>query len=94
MGQLEAEQYVLATGSWSNQVFPVPVRPVKGQMLSLRMPQKLHQPFPLQRILYGDDIYLVPRQDGRLIVGATVESAEWTPFNTPKGIQSLLNKAT
>lgn len=94
IGQLEAEQYVLATGSWSNQVFPVPVRPVKGQMLSLRMPQKLHQPFPLQRILYGDDIYLVPRQDGRLIVGATVESAEWTPFNTPKGIQSLLNKAT
>ena len=94
LGQLSAEQYVLAAGSWSNQLTPLPVRPVKGQMLSLRMPQKLHQPFPLQRVLYGDDIYLVPRQDGRLIVGATVEEAEWNPFNTPKGIQSLLNKAT
>ena len=94
LGQLSAEQYVLAAGSWSSQLMPLPVRPIKGQMLSLRMPQKLHQPFPLQRVLYGDDIYLVPRQDGRLIIGATVEEAEWNPFNTPKGIQSLLSKAT
>ena len=93
-GQLEAEQYVLAAVSWSSQLMPLPVRSVKGQMLSLRMPQKLHQPFPLQRVLFGDDIYLVPRQDGRLIVGATVEEVDWTPFNTPKGIQSLLDKAT
>ena len=94
IGQLEAEQYVLAAGSWSSQLMPLPVRPVKGQMLSLRMPQKLHQPFPLQRVLYGDNIYLVPRQDGRLIVGATVEEVDWTPFNTPKGIQNLLGEAT
>ena len=93
VGQLSAEQYVLAAGSWSSQLMPLPVRPVKGQMLSLKMPQKLHQPFPLQRVLYGDNIYLVPRQDGRLIVGATVEEV-WTPFNTPRGIQNLLNKAT
>ena len=92
IGQLEAESYVLAAGSWSSQLMPLPVYPVKGQMLSLRMPQKLHQPFPLQRILYGDGIYLVPRQDGRLVVGATVERVDWTPFNTPKGIQSLLDK--
>ena len=94
LGQLEAEQYVLAAGSWSSQLLPLPVRPVKGQMLSLRMPQKLHQPFPLQRVLYGDNIYLVPRQDGRLVIGATVEEVEWTPFNTPRGMQSLLDKAT
>lgn len=93
IGQLEAEQYVLAAGSWSSQLIPLPVRPVKGQMLSLKMPQKLHQPFPLQRVLYGDNIYLVPRQDGRLIVGATVEEVDWTPFNTPKGIQHLLEQA-
>lgn len=93
-GQLEAEQYVLAAGSWSSQLMPLPVRPVKGQMMSLKMPQKLHQPFPLQRVLYGENIYLVPRQDGRLIVGATVEEVDWTPFNTPRGMQSLLHKAT
>ncbi len=94
IGQLDAEQYVLAAGSWSSQLFPLPVRPVKGQMLSLRMPPKLHQPFPLQRILYGDGVYLVPRQDGRLVIGATVEEVDWTPFNTPKGIQRLLAKTS
>jgi thiazole synthase len=92
IGQLTAQQYVLAAGSWSSQLMPMPVRPVKGQMLSLRMPQKLHQPYPLQRVLYGEGVYLVPRQDGRLIVGATVEEVDWTPFNTPQGIQSLLAK--
>ncbi len=94
IGQLEAEEYVLAAGSWSSQLLPLPVRPVKGQMLSLRMPQKPRQPMTLQRVLYGEDIYLVPRQDGKLVIGATVEEVEWTPFNTPKGIQGLLDKAT
>ncbi|MGF1590178.1 MAG: glycine oxidase ThiO [Pleurocapsa sp.] len=94
IGQLDAEQYVLTAGSWSSQLLPLPVRPVKGQMLSLRMPQRLHQPYPLQRILYGDGVYLVPRQDGRLVIGATVEEVDWTPFNTPKGIQSLLAKTS
>lgn len=93
-GQIEAKSYVLAAGSWCDRLLPLPVRPVKGQMLSLRMPQRKHQPFPLQRVLYGEDIYLVPRQDGRLVVGATVEEVDWTPFNTPKGIQSLLAKTT
>ena len=93
-GQLEAEQYVLAAGSWASKLMPLPVRPVKGQMLSLRMPQKLHQPYPLQRVLYGDGVYLVPRQDGRLVVGATAEEVDWTPFNTPQGIQTLLSRTT
>ena len=93
VGIIEAEQYVLAAGSWSGKLHPLPIRPVKGQMLSLQMPQKLHQPFSLQRVLYGDGVYLVPRQDGRLVVGATAEEVEWTPFNTPRGVQSLLGKA-
>ncbi|MGF1539425.1 MAG: glycine oxidase ThiO [Pleurocapsa sp.] len=88
-GEQKADKYVLAAGSWSNKLLPLPVRPVKGQMLCLRMPQSQ----PLQRILYGDNTYLVPRQDGRLIVGATVEEVSWTPYNTPQGIQTLLNNA-
>ena len=91
VGELDADKYVLATGSWSSELLPIPVRPVKGQMLSLRMPQK---PAPLPRILFGENVYLVPRQDGRLIVGATVEEVAWTPGNTPQGIQNVLNKAT
>ncbi|MDJ0576544.1 MAG: glycine oxidase ThiO [Xenococcaceae cyanobacterium MO_234.B1] len=92
-GEIEADKYVLATGSWASQLLPIPVRPVKGQMLCLRMPNQPHEPYPLQRVLFGDNIYLVPRQDGRLIIGATVEEVGWTPHNTPIGIQSLLSKA-
>lgn len=92
-GELEATKYVLATGSWSSQLLPIPVRPVKGQMLGLRMPHELNQPYPLQKVLFGDNIYLVPRQNGRLIIGATVEEVAWTPHNTPQGIQNLLTKA-
>jgi thiazole synthase len=94
LGLLTADQYVLAAGSWSGQLQPLAVRPVKGQMLSLKMPQKLHQPYPLERVLFGEGVYLVPRQDGKLVVGATVEQVDWTPFNTPRGIQSLLDQAT
>jgi thiazole synthase len=59
-------------------------------MLSLQMPQS---PYPLQRVLYGSGIYLVPRQDGRLVMGATVEEVNWTPGNTPNGINQLLADA-
>ncbi|MGK7934923.1 MAG: glycine oxidase ThiO [Xenococcaceae cyanobacterium] len=93
IGELQAGVYVLATGSWLSQLLPLPVRPVKGQMLAVRMPHQPHQPYPLQRVLYGTDTYLVPRQDGRLIVGATAEEVGWTPNNTPKGIQGLLDRA-
>ncbi len=92
-GEFQAQVYVLAAGSWTSQLLSLPVHPIKGQMLALRMPKAPHQPFPLQRILFGSDIYLVPRRHGRLIVGATVEEVGWTPHNTPKGIQSLLEKA-
>ncbi|MGK7892714.1 MAG: glycine oxidase ThiO [Xenococcus sp. (in: cyanobacteria)] len=93
-GTLTADKYVLATGSWASQILPIPVKPVKGQMMSLRMPHQPNEPYPLQRVLFGNNIYFVPRQDGRLILGATVEKVGWTPHNTPQGIQNLLNKAT
>lgn len=93
-GSLTADKYVLATGSWASQLLPIPIKPVKGQMMSLRMPHQPNEPYPLQRVLFGNNIYFVPRQDGRLILGATVESVGWTPNNTPQGIQNLLNKAT
>ena len=92
-GELEAQKYVLATGSWSSQLLPIPTRPVKGQMLCLRMPHEPDRAYPLQKVLFGENIYLVPRQDGRLIIGATVEEVGWTPHNTPQGIQTLLQKA-
>jgi thiazole synthase len=90
-GEWQAEHYVLATGAWSEALLPIPVTPRKGQMLALGTP-----PAPvlcLQTVLFGPNIYIVPRQDGRIILGATSEEVGFTPGNTPRGIQHLLSAA-
>lgn len=91
-GEFQAEHYILATGAWSNGLLPMPVRPKKGQMLSVQAPAD-RMTLPLQRVLYGCDIYLVPRRDGRILIGATVEDVGFSPHNTPMGIQTLLTEA-
>lgn len=91
-GEWQAEQYVLATGAWSSALLPVPVQPRKGQMLSVRVPA--HQiNLPLQRVLFGSEVYIVPRRDRRIVIGATSESVGFTPGNTPAGLQELLAAA-
>ncbi|MBD2256931.1 glycine oxidase ThiO [Pseudanabaena sp. FACHB-2040] len=92
-GEFTADQVVLATGAWSSDLVPVPVFPRKGQMAALRVPQNYAQPQPLQRVLYGESIYIVPRQDGRIVLGATSEDVGFTPGNTPVGVQQLLSSA-
>ena len=92
-GEFQADHYVLATGAWSSQLLPLPIRPKKGQMLSVQVPQDQRQSLPLQRVLYGSNTYIVPRRDGRILIGATVEDVGFAPHNTPKGIQTLLTHA-
>ena len=86
LNEIECEQAILCCGAWSNKVLKnVPVFPVKGQMLSIQGPVNF-----LKRILFGPNTYLVPRDDGLIIVGATVEKdAEFKPGNTPIGINQL-----
>ncbi len=91
-GVLHAGHYILAAGAWSNQLFPLPVRPVKGEMLSVRVPESVPE-LPLNRVLFGENIYIVPRRDRRIIIGATMNDVGFTPHNTPAGIQSLLKEA-
>ncbi len=99
-GVFHAAHYVLAAGAWSQELIPMPVRPKKGQMLSVRVPEHSYNDLALQRILYAPDIYIVPRgyagsqQGDRLIVvGATSEDVGFTPYNTPAGVQTLLQRA-
>ncbi len=77
---------VLCCGAWSNQIFnEVPIFPIKGQMLSVQGPIN-----KLKRIIFGPKTYLVPRDDGLIIVGATVEkNAGFEKGNTPEGIKTL-----
>lgn len=90
-GDWQADRYILATGAWSGQLLPVPVVPRKGQMLSVQTLGNSQQ--PLQHVLFGEHIYIVPRQDGRIVIGATSEDVGFTPHNTPAGIQLLLQAA-
>ena len=90
-GIMQAEQYVLATGAWSQALLPIPVTPKKGQMLSVRVP--VEQTLPLQTVLFGSEVYIVPRRDGRIAIGATSEAVGFAPNNTPEGIQTLLERA-
>jgi thiazole synthase len=92
-GDWQAGHYVLATGAWSQQLLPLPVQPRKGQMLSVSSRESMLLQMPLQRILYGEEVYIVPRQDGRIVIGATNEAVGFTAGNTPSGIQTLLNAA-
>lgn len=87
---IHAEHYVLATGAWSQELLPIPVHPKKGQMLSVRVTEK---ELPLKQVLYAPDVYIVPRTDGRILIGATMEDVGFIPYNTPAGVQLLLQNA-
>ena len=89
-----ADSVVLAAGAWSRSIDGLdarpPVRPVKGQMLALRMDARA----PLLRhVVWAPDVYLVPRHDRRLLVGATVEESGFDPHLTAGGQLTLLNAA-
>ena len=74
-------QAVLCCGAWSRQLIPrIPVTPIKGQMFSVQGPRHA-----LGRVLFGPGTYLVPRQDGLVVVGATSEQVGFTPGLTPMG---------
>lgn len=89
-GQWQAEHYILATGSWSQALLAVPVTPQKGQMLAVRVPQ--NRDLWLRQVLFGD-CYIVPRKQGRIVIGATSEAVGFAPYNTPVGVRSLLDRA-
>ena len=83
---LVCERAVLCSGAWSGQLLPqLPVFPVKGQMLSLQSPRGA-----LRRVIFGPGIYLVPREDGLVVVGATSErNAGFSEGLTPQGQTTL-----
>ena len=90
---LTSDVVVLAAGSWSGGIPmatapPAPVRPIRGQLLQLRFERP-----PLSRVVWGADGYLVPWEDGRLLVGATVEDVGFDEGVTTEGVQRLLECA-
>jgi glycine oxidase len=84
---LDAGTVVLAAGAWSGELADVPVRPVKGQVLRLRDPRG---PGLVTRTIRTLGAYLVPRGDGRYVLGATVEDRGWDDQPTAGGVFELL----
>jgi glycine oxidase len=91
-----ADIVIVAAGAWTPDVPGLPkearppVRPVKGQMLALGMDPDA--PI-LRHVLWTPKAYLVPRRDGRLLVGATTEERGFDPALTAGGMLSLLESA-
>jgi len=96
-GREDADVAVLAAGAWSREVggipaaFRPPVRPIKGQMLAVQMDKAV----PLLRhvVWLPNGGYLVPRNDGRLIVGGTVEERGFDTAITAGGLLTLIEAA-
>ena len=92
-GTISGDALVLAAGSWSSAIagvtsWPLPVKPIRGQLLHLRAPARL-----ASRILWGSSCYLVPWQNGTTLVGATMEDAGFDERPTAHGVRQLLNAA-
>ena len=91
---LRCERVVLAAGAWSGSGdwLPAharpPIRPVKGQILALRGAESI-----CDRIVVTPRIYVVPRSDGRVVVGATVEERGFDLAITAGGVYELLREA-
>jgi glycine oxidase len=93
-GPLAGSAVVLAAGSWSGRIeivgLParVPVRPIRGQLLRLSWKGPM-----LRRVVWSDRCYLVPWDDGTLLVGATMEEAGFDERTTVAGVRDLLEAA-
>ena len=92
-GSLSASFVVLAAGSWSGQieiegVARPPIRPVRGQLLHLAWPGPA-----LRRVVWGEHCYLVPWDNGTLLVGATMEEVGFEERTTVAGVRDLLDAA-
>lgn len=90
-GEVTAKRVVLAAGSWSSAIeidgaAAVPVRPVRGQLLHLGWHEA-----PLDTIIWGPECYVVPRLDGTVLVGATVEDVGFDERATSAGVRDLLD---
>ncbi|MGE0082038.1 MAG: glycine oxidase ThiO [Thiohalomonadaceae bacterium] len=88
-GELAAEQAVVAAGAWSGRLLAdtglkLPVKPVRGQMLLFKA-----EPGLLTRMVMHQDRYVIPRRDGRILAGSTVEDTGFEKQTTPEALSEL-----
>ena len=84
---------IVAAGAWSSPLLKplglnIEVIPALGQMIAVRIRQS-----PISRVVHASDVYIVPRRDGRILIGATVEYAGFQKLITVSATKHLLNAA-
>ncbi len=84
-----ADRYLIAAGSWSGQIveplgFRLPMVPVRGQMLLFKLDRQKFAP-----VIYEGGTYIVPRADGHVLVGSTLEEAGFDATTTVAAVQRL-----
>ncbi len=89
VGRIESERVVVAAGAWSADLlkplgWDFPVYPLKGQVLLLKGPSGR-----LKHILFASGYYIVPRRDGELYVGSTLEKVGFDRSVTPAALEAL-----
>lgn len=89
--EFPSEIVINCAGAWSSQLGPghLPTRPFKGQMLCVAMPERDF----LCHVVRSPDVYLIPRSDGRMLIGATIEDAGYDKRVDPETIQRLRQAA-
>lgn len=92
--RFEADAFVLTAGAWSRgllgeHALAIDIKPMRGQMLLYRL-----APGRLKHILYHGDFYLIPRRDGHILAGSTVEDAGFDKSTTPEAAADLRHKAS
>ena len=88
---LAAGAVVVAAGTWSSQLLEpigvnVKIIPVRGQMIAVK-----GETSPIIRVLHSSRVYVVPRRDGRILIGATVENVGFQKAVTVSAIERLLS---
>ncbi|HQV22074.1 MAG TPA: glycine oxidase ThiO [Agitococcus sp.] len=89
----EAECFVVATGAWSGQLLKtlqvdIPIKPMKGQMLLYKLAQQR-----LSHIVLHQGHYLIPRQDGHILCGSTLEDTGFDKHTTSQALEILAQSA-
>ena len=94
--EIACEHVIVATGAWTRDLerlldISLPVEPQRGQILTLK--QLSSPPPPLKHIIFGEAIYLAPKNNGTIVVGATKEEVGFEKHLTAGGIGWLLSTA-
>ena len=93
LGDWQAAKVVNAAGCWSSHIatglpYKIPIQPVRGQMVTVKTDTPA-----LKHIVYSEGCYLVPRRDGRILLGSTMEWVGYDKQVTLQGVQQLTSAA-